>query len=194
MVVVEDVAVGMGGVVAVVDEFGVGADLAVVTLDELEDAEDASLVDGAESEGAASVGESFLNVLAEADGGFFEVFGFVVSDLPDDKVDEAYGEHVVGEKGELVFLGLVVRLKGIPEEGDVFLLLRGLEGEREVVGEFKGVFHGLLGFDCLGFFLAPDAGDGCLDLLIHPLNEFLVGGDELQLCIDLGNDRFSLRK
>jgi len=73
--------------------------------------------------GAGSQGEADLDVFTEADGGFLEVLGFVVSDLPDDEVDEAHGEHVIGEKGELAFPGLVVRLKGIPEEGDVLLRL-----------------------------------------------------------------------
>ena len=125
LVVVEDIAVRVGSVVAVVDEFGVGADLAVVALDELEEAEDATLVDGAECEGAVGVGEGILNVFAEANGSFLEVLGFVVADLPDDEIDEAHGEHVVGKKGELVFLRLVIRLKGVPEEGDIFLLPSG---------------------------------------------------------------------
>ncbi len=64
-------------------------------------------------------------------------------------------EDMIGEKDELVFLGLVVRLKGIPEEGDVFLLSRGLEGEWKVVGELGG------------FFFAPDSGKGSLNLLLE---------------------------
>ena len=47
----EDVAVGVGGLVAVVHQLGVGADLAVVAGDELEEAQDAALVHGAEDEG-----------------------------------------------------------------------------------------------------------------------------------------------
>jgi len=47
----EDVAVGVGGVVAVVHQLGISADLAVVAGDELEEAQDAALVHGAEDEG-----------------------------------------------------------------------------------------------------------------------------------------------
>jgi hypothetical protein len=35
---------------------------------------------------------------------------------------------VVGEEGELILAVGVVRLEGIPQELDVFLLLRALEG------------------------------------------------------------------
>jgi len=55
-------------------------------------------------------------------------------DLPDVEIHEAHREHVVGEEGELVFAVRGVRLEGVPEELDVFLLLRRLEGERQVVG------------------------------------------------------------
>jgi hypothetical protein len=41
--------------------------------------------------------------------------------------DEAHREHVVGEEGELVFAMRVVRLESVPQELDIFLLLRGLE-------------------------------------------------------------------
>ena len=44
----EDAAVGVGGVVAVIHQLDVGADLAVVAGDELEDAQDAALVHRAE--------------------------------------------------------------------------------------------------------------------------------------------------
>ena len=55
--------------------------------------------------------------------------------------DEAHREHVAGEESELEFAVRVVRLEGVPQELDVFLLLRGLKGERQVVGEFGGFFH-----------------------------------------------------
>ena len=55
--------------------------------------------------------------------------------------DEAHRQHVVGEEGELVLAVRMVRLESVPQELDVFLLLRGLEGERQVVGEFGGFFH-----------------------------------------------------
>lgn len=55
--------------------------------------------------------------------------------------DEAHREHVVGEEGELVFAVHVVRLESVPQKLDVLLLLRGLERERQVVGEFGGFFH-----------------------------------------------------
>ncbi len=35
----------------------------------------------------------------------------------------------------------VVGLEGVPQEGDVLLLLRALEGERQVVAQFGGFFH-----------------------------------------------------
>jgi len=53
---------------------------------------------------------------------------------------EAHREHGVGEEGELEFAVRVVRLEGVPQELDVLLLLRGLKGERQVVGEFGGFF------------------------------------------------------
>jgi len=66
--------------------------------------------------------------------------------------DEAHREHVAGEESELEFAVRVVRLEGVPQELDVFLLLWGLvprdtvpaghKGERQVVGEFGGFFHG----------------------------------------------------
>ena len=46
----EDVAVGVGGFVAVIHQLGVGADLAAVAGDELEQAQDAALVHGAQDE------------------------------------------------------------------------------------------------------------------------------------------------
>ena len=48
------------------------------------------------------------------------------------ELDEGHLEHVVGEEGELVFAMGIVRLEGVPQELDVFLLPRGLEGERQV--------------------------------------------------------------
>jgi hypothetical protein len=41
--------------------------------------------------------------------------------------DEAHREHVIGEEGKLVFAVRVVRLESVPQELNVFLLLRGLE-------------------------------------------------------------------
>lgn len=64
-------------------------------------------------------------------------------DLPNVEIYKAHGEHVIGEKGKLVFAVRVVRLEGVPQELDVFLLLRGLEGEWQVVGEFDGFFQPL---------------------------------------------------
>ena len=123
----EDVAVGVGGVVAVVHQLGVGADLAVVAGDELEEAQDAALVHGAEDEGRGRVEQALLNVLAEADQALREIPRLGLPDLPDIEVDEAHREHVVGEEGELVFAVGVVRLEGVPQELDVFLLLRVLK-------------------------------------------------------------------
>ncbi len=177
----------MGGIVTVVDEFCVGADLAIVALDEPEEAEDAAFVDAAEGKRAGCVGEGFLNVFAEADRSFFEVLWFVVSDLPDDEVDEAHGEHMVGEKGELVFLGLVVCRENVPEEIYVFLFCRSLEGEREVVSEFGGFFHGSVSRR-RGFFFIPNAGEGGLDFFLEAGDQFAVGGHQRLLGFDLHND------
>ena len=49
---------------------------------------------------------------------------------------------MVSKEGELVFAVRVIRLEGVPKELDVFLFLRGLEGERQVIGEFDGFFYG----------------------------------------------------
>ena len=62
-------------------------------------------------------------------------------DLPDVEIDETHGEHVIGEKSELMLLACIVRFERVPEEFDVFLLLRRLEGERQIVSEFGGFFH-----------------------------------------------------
>lgn len=45
---------------------------------------------------------------------------------------------VVSQEGELAIAVGVVRLEGVPEELDVFLLLRALEGERQVVAASRG--------------------------------------------------------
>jgi len=63
----EDVAVGVGGLVAVVHELGVGADLAVVAGDELQEAQHGALVRGAEDKGRDCAEQALLDVLAEAD-------------------------------------------------------------------------------------------------------------------------------
>jgi hypothetical protein len=52
---------------------------------------------------------------------------------PNVEVDEAHGEHVVGEEGELILPVRVVGLEGVPQESDVLLLAGCLEGERQVV-------------------------------------------------------------
>ena len=56
--------------------------------------------------------------------------------------DEAHREHGVSEEGERVLAVGIVRLESVPQELDVFLLLRGLEGERQVVAKLCGFFHG----------------------------------------------------
>ena len=109
----EDVAVGVGGVVAVVHQLGISADLAVVAGDELEEAQDAALVHGAEDEGRGCFEQALLDVLAEADEAHREALGLRLLDLPDVEVDETHREHVVGEEGELVLAVGVVRLEGI---------------------------------------------------------------------------------
>lgn len=138
---VKNVAVGVGGVVALVHQLGVGADLAVVAGDELEEAQDAAFVHGAEHKGRRRVEQALLDVLAEADQARREILWRRLLDLPDVEIDEAHREHVVGEEGELEFAVRVVRLESVPQELDIFLLLRGLEGERQVVGEGRGFFH-----------------------------------------------------
>ena len=65
---------------------------------------------------------------------------------------------------------------------------RGLEGERQVVGEFDGFFHGS-SLRCGGRFFAPDAGEGGLDLLLEAGDQFTVGGHQSLLGFDLRHDR-----
>ncbi len=96
-------------------------------------------------------------------------------------------EDMIGEKGELVFLGLVVRLKGVPEEDDVLLLSRGLEGEWKVVGELGGFFHDSVSHR-RGFFFVPNAGEGGLDFLLEAGDQFAVGDHQRLLGFDLGHD------
>ena len=128
-----------------------------------------------------------FSFLAEADKPLLEVLGLSLLDLPDVEVDEAHGEHVVGQEGELVFAVRVVGLEGIPQERDILLLLRALERERQVVAQFGGFFHG----SCLRrgrLLFAPDAGEGGLDLLLEAGDQFAVGGDQRLLGFDLGDD------
>lgn len=79
----EDVAIGMGGVIAVIHQFRVGADLAVVARDQFEEAQDAALVHGAKNERRRRLEQVFLDVLAEADEAHRKVFGLRLLDLPD---------------------------------------------------------------------------------------------------------------
>ncbi len=109
---VENVAVGVSAGVAVIHELGVTANHAVVALDKLEQPQDAALVHDAEDKGRTRFKEILLDVFAETDEPFPEVIRLVLLDLPDVEIDEAHREHVVGEKGELVFLVLVVRCVG----------------------------------------------------------------------------------
>lgn len=76
----------------------------------------------------------------------------------------------------------------MPQELDVFLLLRRLEGQRQVVGELGGFFHGspLLG-GRYGF--APDAGECLLNFLLEPGDQFTVGAHQRLLGFDFGHDR-----
>jgi hypothetical protein len=48
---------------------------------------------------------------------------------------------VIGEEGEPVLAVGLVRFEGIPQESKVFLLAASLEGERQIVAQFDGVFH-----------------------------------------------------
>ena len=108
----EDIAVGVGGLVAVVHQLGIGADLAVVAGDELEEAQDTALVHGAKHERRGRFEETPLNVLAKAYEAHRKILRLGLLDLPDVEIDKAHREHVVGEEGELVFLVFVVRLEG----------------------------------------------------------------------------------
>ena len=132
----------MGGVVALLHERGVAANLAVVAADELQEAHDAALVHTPKGEGRSGVNQFLLQILVEADHGICEIARFRLLDLPDIEIDEAHGEHVVGKKCELVFAVRGVCLESIPQELDVFLLLRSLEGEGQVIGKLKCFFHG----------------------------------------------------
>ena len=123
---------------AVVHQLGVGADLAVVAGDELEEAQDAALVHSAEDEGRDGFEQAFLDVLAETDEAHREVLGLRLLDLPDVEVDEAHREHVVGEEGERVLRVGGVRLEGVPQKLDVFLVLRALVPRDTVPAGYKG--------------------------------------------------------
>ena len=76
---------------------------------------------------------------------------------------------MVGEKGELVLVVGVVGLEGVPQEGNLLLLIRPVEGERQVVAQFSGFFHvSCLHRIRLGF--APDAGDSSLNLALEAVD------------------------
>lgn len=177
----------MRGVVAVVHQLGVGADLGVVAGDELQEAQDAALVDGAEDERRSCFEQVLLYVLAEADQTHREILGCRLLDLPDVEVDEAHREHVIGEEGELVLAVGVVGFEGVPQEGDVLLLLRALEGERQVVAQFGGFFHGSR-LHRGRLVLAPDAGKHGLDLLLHARDQLAIRIHQRLLGFDLGDD------
>jgi hypothetical protein len=102
------------------------------------------------------------------------------------EVDEAHGEHVVGEEGELVLAVSVVGLEGIPQEGDVVPFGGSLEGERQVVAEFSGFFHGSQHPRIRS--IPPNTGEGGLDLPLEPGDQFAVGCNRRLLTFDLGND------
>lgn len=61
---VENIAVGVGAGVAIIHEFGVAADHAVVALDELEQPEDTALVHGAEDKWRTRAKKIVLDVFA----------------------------------------------------------------------------------------------------------------------------------
>ena len=164
-----------------------GPNLGVVAGDQLKEPHDGALVNRAEHEGRGRCQQAVL-VSCKANEALREIIGAGLLDLPDVEIDEAHCEHVIGEEGELVFAVRVVRLEGVPKELDVFLLLRRLEGEGEVAGEFGGFFHNL-GTRAGGLFCAPDAGNGGLDFLLEARHQFAVGGDERLLRFDLGDDR-----
>ena len=167
----EDVAVGMGGFVAVIHQLGVGADLVVVAADELEKAQDIPLFHPAENKGRDCFQQVLLDFPTEADEALPKVFRSGLPNLPDVEVNEAHGEHVIGEEGELVLGVGVVGLECVPQEGDVVLLAGSLEGERQVVAQFGGFFHGSR-LSHGRFVLAPDAGKGSLDLLLEAGDQF----------------------
>ena len=126
----ENVAVGVGSIVAVVHQLGVGANHAVVAGDELQETQDGTLVHDTEDKGRGGLQQGLLGFLTETDEALFEVSRPGMPDLPDVEVDETHGEHVIGKEGELVLTVDVVGLEGVPQKLDVLLLFRGLEGER----------------------------------------------------------------
>ena len=81
---------------------------------------------------------------------------------------------MVGEKGELVLAVGVVGLEGVPQEGDVLLLLRASEGERKVVIQFSGFFYGSY-LHRIRLSVSPDAGKDVPDLLLEAVNQLAVG-------------------
>lgn len=85
---VEDVAVGVGGLVKVIDQLGVGPNLAVVAGDQLEEAQDRALVDSAEHEVRGGFEHRF-HVPSEAGQHLLEVSGPRLLDLPDVEVDKS---------------------------------------------------------------------------------------------------------
>ena len=98
----EDVAVWVGGLVAIVHQLGAGANLAVVAVNQLENTQDGAFVNHAEDEGRSGRNQVLLHILTEADEAHLEVLGLRLLDLSEVEVDEAHGKHVIGEKGELV--------------------------------------------------------------------------------------------
>lgn len=54
----------------------------------------------------------------------------------------------------------------LAKDFDLFLLLRALEGERQIVVQFGGFFHGSC-FRRFGFIFPPDAGECGLDFLLE---------------------------
>ena len=148
---------------------------------------DGSFFDYAEDEGRSSRNQVFLQILVESDQAHLEVLGLCLFDLPDVEVDEAHGEHVVGEKGELILAVGIVGRERVPKERDVFLLCRCLEGKWQVVFKFGGFFHG----SCLRSgrsILAPNASKSCLDFFLEVLNQFPVRCHQNLLGFDFGDD------
>ena len=183
----EDVAIGVGGFVAVIDQFGVSTDLAIVAGDQFEKAQNAMLVHDAEDEGRGRLQKIFLDVPAEADETFLEVTPPSLPDLPYIEIDKAHGEHVVGEEGELELAVGVVGIEDVPQKGDVVLLAGRLEGKWQIVAEFGSFFHG--SFLRRGWLvLTPNACEGGLDLLLEARDQFAVGCNQGLLGFDLGDN------
>ena len=84
-----------------------------------------------------SKGECYSSRLTDYTDSHLELSTPVLFDLPDLEIDEAHVEHVKGDEGEGIFLGVVIDLEALPGEGYLWVTYTG--ASVDTVHQFAGV-------------------------------------------------------